>query len=266
MNQPVIPDNWDYLRRYTQARIALGRSGVSLPTSEVLKFSLAHAQARDAVHLPLDADSLAGQLADQGFGPLQAHSAAADRTAYLRRPDWGRRLDEASRQALTRHAAEQANETAGGNRLVLVVADGLSSLAIIRHAPPLLAALAEIVPGLQAMPLVIACQARVALGDEIGALLGADQVAVLIGERPGLSSPDSLGIYLTHAPRLGRTDAERNCISNIRPQGLDYRSAARKLAYLMEGARRLGCSGVPLKDDSDSELLAGKVAEALPEA
>jgi ethanolamine ammonia-lyase small subunit len=291
MGQLIVADSWDYLRRFTRARIALGRTGVSLPTREVLQFSLAHAQARDAVHLPLDAAALSAQLLVQGFAPLAAHSAAPDRTAYLRRPDWGRRLDEASRQALRAHgqqlAAESVDRTqderpvdiavdalsslsatpasaregaqpAGSHagRLVLIVADGLSSLAVARHAPPLLAALAEYLPDLAAMPLVIARQARVALGDEIGELLGAEQVVVLIGERPGLSSPDSLGIYLTHAPRIGRNDAERNCISNVRPEGLDYANAARKLAYLIAGARRLGGSGVALKDDSDVPLLA----------
>ncbi len=263
MSRPVIPDNWDYLRRYTRARIALGRAGVSLPTNEVLAFSLAHAQARDAVHLPLDVETLSERLAAQGFEPLQAHSAAADRAAYLRRPDWGRRLDETSRESLARHAA-QRRETQG--RPALVVADGLSSLAIMRHAPPLLAALTEYLPDVQTMPLVIARQSRVALGDEIGELLGAEQVAVLIGERPGLSSPDSLGIYLTHAPRVGCSDAGRNCISNIRAEGLDYRNAARKLAYLMEGARRLGCSGVALKDDSDNLLPSARADERLPSA
>lgn len=263
MSRPVIPDNWDYLRRYTRARIALGRAGISLPTREVLAFSLAHAQARDAVHLPLDLETLSAQLAAQGFEPRQVHSTAADRAAYLRRPDWGRRLDETSRHALARHAEQRPDRQSGP---VLVVADGLSSLAVMRHAPPLLAALAEYLPDMQSMPLVIACQSRVALGDEIGELLGAEQVAVLIGERPGLSSPDSLGIYLTHAPRVGRTDAERNCISNIRPEGLDYRNAARKLAYLMAGARRLGRSGVALKDDSDSVLPAAGAEAALPGA
>lgn len=249
MGNAIIADNWHDLRRYTPARIALGRTGVSLPTSEVLRFSLAHAQARDAVHLPLDTAALASGLVDLGFSPRIAHSAAPDRAAYLRRPDWGRCLDEAGREALAAGGPT-------GARLAIVVADGLSSLAVSRHTRPLLAALASHIAGLAAMPLVIVNQARVAIGDEIGALLGAEQVVVLIGERPGLSSPDSLGIYLTYAPRIGRTDAERNCISNVRPEGLDYANAARKLAYLIDGARRLGASGVALKDDSDELLLA----------
>ena len=199
------------------------------------------------MHLPLDVAALANELVALGYAPQLVHSAAPDRAAYLRRPDWGRRLDEASRQALT------ADASVRGNKLAIVIGDGLSSLAVARHTRPLLEALRGHIPDLASMPLVIARQARVALGDEIGALLGAEQVIVLIGERPGLSSPDSLGIYLTHGPRPGLTDAERNCISNVRPEGLDYANAARKLAYLINGARRLGASGVALKDDSDEE-------------
>lgn len=255
----IVPDTWDALRRFTPARIALGRTGVSLPTREVLKFSLAHAQARDAVHLPLDVTALANELAAAGFLPRAVHSTALDRAAYLRRPDWGRRLDEASRQSLSLDAP------LSGARLAIVVADGLSSLAVARHTGPFLRALGAHIPDVTDMPLVIASQGRVALGDEIGALLGVEQVVVLIGERPGLSSPDSLGIYLTYRPRPGRSDAERNCISNVRPEGLDYVNAARKLAYLINGARRLGASGVALKDDSDDNLLKNDRAAALPE-
>ena len=255
----IVADNWDALRRFTPARIALGRTGVSLPTREVLKFSLAHAQARDAVHLPLDVTVLANELSAAGFSPRTVHSTAADRAAYLRRPDWGRRLDEASRQSLSLDAP------ASGARLAIVVADGLSSLAVARHAGAFLLALRTHVADLTEMPLVIASQGRVALGDEIGALLGVEQVVVLIGERPGLSSPDSLGIYLTFGPRPGLSDAERNCISNVRPEGLGYASAARKLAYLIDGARRLGASGVALKDDSDEHVLATNNTAALPE-
>jgi len=255
----IVSDNWDALRRFTPARIALGRTGVSLPTREVLKFSLAHAQARDAVHLPLDVTALANELTAAGFSPRTAHSTAADRTAYLRRPDWGRRLDEPSRQSLSLDAP------VSGARLAIVVADGLSSLAVARHTVAFLLALRTHIPDLIEMPLVIASQGRVALGDEIGALLGVEQVVVLIGERPGLSSPDSLGIYLTYGPRLGLSDAERNCISNVRPEGLDYASAARKLAYLIDGARRLGASGVALKDDSDKHVLTANNTVALPE-
>ena len=255
----IVADRWDGLRRFTPARIALGRTGVSLPTREVLKFSLAHAQARDAVHLPLDVTALANELSAAGFSPRTVHSTAADRAAYLRRPDLGRRLDEASRKSLSLDAPTP------GARLAIVVADGLSSLAVARHTGAFLLALRTHIPDLMEMPLVIASQGRVALGDEIGALLGVEQVVVLIGERPGLSSPDSLGIYLTYGPRLGLSDAERNCISNVRPEGLDYASAARKLAYLIDGARRLGASGVALKDDSDKHVLTANNTVALPE-
>lgn len=253
MAQLIPLDSWSHLRRFTRARVALGRSGASLPTREVLAFGLAHAQARDAVHLPLDTVALAAELAEMGFPCLQVSSAAPDRPAYLRRPDWGRTLGQASRAMLEAFAANTETEPPD---CVVVVADGLSSLAA-RHAPPLLAALGEHLHGASKISVVVACQARVALGDEIGHLLGARQVVMLIGERPGLSSPDSLGIYLTHNPCPGLKDADRNCISNVRPEGLAYATAARKLAYLMEGARRLGRSGVDLKDDSDLPSLEG---------
>jgi ethanolamine ammonia-lyase small subunit len=257
MAQVITPDTWGHLRRFTRARVALGRTGASLPTREVLAFGLAHAQARDAVHLPLDTAALSAALSAKGFRCLHAASAAPDRAAYLRRPDWGRKLCAGSYEALEAAASHHEYDRPD---CVFVVADGLSSLAVARHALPLLEALAPLIRTTgQPMPVVVAAQARVALGDEIGHLLGARQVAVLIGERPGLSSPDSLGIYLTHAPRPGLTDADRNCISNVRPEGLSYDAAARKLAYLMAGARRLGRSGVDLKDDSDLPSLAGEV-------
>lgn len=245
---PVTRDPWHGLKDFTTARVALGRSGISLPTAEVLRFGLAHAQARDAVHQPLDVAALRDRLQRAGFTTLAVASQAENRSAYLRRPDWGRRLDRDSATVL-----EEAAGTRWGAapRLAFVVADGLSSLATQSHSLALLLALEPYVPEIRTLPVVVATQARVALGDEIGQLLGAEQVVMLIGERPGLSSPDSLGLYLTCNPRPGRTDAERNCISNVRPQGLDYPHAARRLAYLIAGARRLGKSGVDLKDDSD---------------
>jgi len=179
--------------------------------------------------------------------------------AYAIRRATRRRLDEASRRSLLHDAPDS------GARLAIVVADGLSSLAVARHTGAFLLALGTHIPDLTEMPLVIASQGRVALGDEIGALLGVEQVVVLIGERPGLSSPDSLGIYLTYGPRPGLSDAERNCISNVRPEGLAYASAARKLAYLIDGARRLGASGVALKDDSSEDVLTMDDAAALSE-
>ena len=247
----VEPDAWTALRAFTPARIALGRTGASQPTTAQLAFGLAHAQARDAVHAPLDVVALDAALRGAGFGTIVAHSRAADRPTYLRRPDLGRRLDEASLARLRAAAPAQAPD------LVFVVADGLSATAIVRHALPLLLATRERLAGWSIGPVVIASQARVALGDEAGEALGARAVALLVGERPGLSSPDSLGIYLTWAPRVGRTDAERNCISNVRPEGLAYGRAAATLAGLLEGARRLGATGVSLKDEAEAPRLEG---------
>jgi len=255
----VRPDPWQALRQHTAARIALGRSGSSLPTAEVLRLGLAHAQARDAVHTPLDFAVLSGSLRADGWQPLQVHSQAADRQSYLLRPDLGRRLraDDAAR--LRQHAGPNATLD-----LVIVVADGLSSAAVQQHAQPLLAALKK---HLQAdwahTPLVLAEQGRVALGDEIGGLLGARLMVLLIGERPGLSSPASLGIYLTYAPRIGRMDSERNCISNVRPEGLDYPQAAHKLAWLCRAALRGQVTGVALKDDSPRLTLGAQTPGAL---
>jgi len=257
----VVSDPWQQLRRLTAARVALGRAGDSLPTAAVLRFALDHAQARDAVHLPLDRDALLSGAQEAGFAPLLVHSAAADRHEYLCRPDLGRRLDDASHarlQAAARTsggwppaASSGASAVApAGPDVVFVLADGLSARAVHAHGLPLLLATLRHLAGWQIGPLVIAAQSRVALGDEIGALLGAQQVVVLIGERPGLSSPDSLGAYLTYAPRVGRHDAERNCISNIRAAGLSYAVAGHKLAYLLREARRQGLSGVQLKDES----------------
>jgi ethanolamine ammonia-lyase small subunit len=244
MKSPPEAHLWTEARRFTPARIALGRTGASMPTAALLEFGLAQAQARDAVHASLDARELVEQLAAAGFASLEVHSAATGREHYLRRPDAGRRLDEPSRVRLLAWASGTPPDIA------LVIADGLSAAAATRHAVPLLRALRPRLTGRLIAPILIALRARVALGDEIGELLGAGQVVVLIGERPGLSAPDSLGVYLTHAPRRGRTDAERNCVSNVRPQGLGYEAAAYRLALLIEGALRLGRSGVELKDES----------------
>jgi ethanolamine ammonia-lyase small subunit len=256
-------DAWQALRRFTPARIALGRAGQSLPTRALLEFGLAQAQARDAVFHPSQQAPLLAQLAAQGYTALGVRSAAADRQQYLRRPDLGRRLDDASRERL-RHWAAGARQAPLD--IVFVVADGLSAQAAARHALPLLRSLDALPQDWHRGPVVVAELARVALGDEIGALMGARHVAVLIGERPGLSAPDSLGIYLTHSPRLGRTDAERNCISNIRPEGLTYAAAAHRLRYLLAGAFRLGRTGIDLKDESrasgpDKALAADATAE-----
>jgi len=249
----LIQDPWAQLSRYTPARIALGRSGVSLPTSRVLEFSLAHAQARDAVHADLDITALADRLTQQGWTPLTVRSAARTRAEYLQRPDLGRKLDTASRDLLRAQVQQPCD-------VVFVLADGLSAQAVTCHAVPVLIRVGPELAqaGLHLGSIVLAEQARVALGDEIGELLRAQLIAVLIGERPGLSSPDSLGVYLTFDPRVGRVDAERNCISNIRPQGLDYARAAHKLGWLIRTALAQRCTGVRLKDESEEGLLPGE--------
>jgi len=229
------------LRALTPARVALDRTGVSQRTGDLLDFQRAHAQARDAVHARLDASTLAANLAAiTGQEVLVMHSAAKDRTIYLQRPDLGRRLNETSR----------TNLPAGNWDLALIVADGLSAIAVERHASPLLQQLLPRLEGWRLAPIAVVEQGRVAIGDEIGAALGAQLSVVLIGERPGLSSPDSLGAYITWDPGPGRTDAERNCISNIRIGGLDYITAALQLTYYLAEARRRRLTGVPLKDDS----------------
>jgi ethanolamine ammonia-lyase small subunit len=227
------------LREFTPARVDLGRTGHSLPTSELLDFQLAHARARDAVHLPLDVHSMILELKQNKIPCVALASEAGDRSTYLRRPDLGRRLNALSRERLTPVKSDYD--------AVFVIADGLSALAVHRHAVPFLELF---LAGLDwnIAPVAIVEQARVAIGDEIGELLGAKLAVVLIGERPGLSSPDSLGIYLTWQPRAGRTDAERNCISNIRAEGLSYELATHKLLFLMNESRRLKLSGVQLKE------------------
>lgn len=248
MSTPTDP--WAALRRHTPARIALGRAGTSLPTRELLAFGAAHAQARDAVHHALDWPALEALLQAEGWPTLRVASRAADRAAYLRRPDLGRRLDPASAQRLEAQAGEAVD-------LLIVLGDGLSAQAVQTHALPLLRALREALRGeFTVAPLLLASQARVALADEAGALLGARLALMLIGERPGLSSPDSLGAYLTHAPRLGCHDAQRNCISNIRPQGLAPALAALRLNWLLREALRRRLTGVGLKDESETLLLA----------
>ena len=244
---------WQTLRAHTAARIGLGHRGVSVPTSAQLAFQLAHAQARDAVHLALDDEALARALAVQGQDCVQLHSAAATRAEYLQRPDLGRRLDDVSRARL--------EACATGIDLALVAADGLSALAVQRHAAPFLAALRErlALESWTLSPLHIVEQGRVAVGDEVGELLKARAVLVLIGERPGLSSPDSLGLYLTWAPKVGLLDERRNCISNVRPEGLAYAPAAYRLHYLLSQAFSRQLSGVALKDETVEEgaALAG---------
>lgn len=229
------------MRALTPARVGLGRTGVSLQTRDMLDFQQAHAQARDAVHAPLNAAALAAELSAITCGPvLRLHSAAADRATYLQRPDLGRRLSEASRSQLS----------SGSWDLALIVADGLSAIAVERHVPGLLQQLLPRLEGWRLTPLVVVEQGRVAIGDEIGSALGVQLSVVLIGERPGLSSPDSLGAYITWGPRIGRTDAERNCISNIRTEGLNNAMAATQLVLYLTEARRRRLTGIALKEDS----------------
>lgn len=240
------PDPWSELRSTTQSRIGLGRAGDALPTRRVLEFRVAHAAARDAVHLPLDVAAFTAAVREVGLGaPAVVRSRAADRGQYLRRPDLGRA--PADLDAVPRVGADVG----------FVLADGLSPRALMEHGAPLLAAIAAELPEHYTLaPPVVATQARVALGDHIGAALGVTTLVMLIGERPGLSVADSLGIYLTHRPQPGRTDADRNCISNIHPpEGLGYVPAARVVAGLVSGARRLGRSGVDLKDTSRADAL-----------
>ncbi len=234
-----MSDFWSALRSTTQSRIGQSRTGDTIASAEVLAFREAHARARDAVHLPLDLEALVPSVAAVGLGrPIVVSSAASSRAEYLRRPDLGRRL--ADDAVVPEHPAD----------LGVVLADGLSTTAIETHGVPMLEALVEVFSGrLTVAPPVIATEARVALGDPIGERLGVTTVIVLVGERPGLSVDDSLGLYLTHRPRTGRRDAERNCISNVHPpNGLHYPIAARTVAALVDGARALGESGIRLKD------------------
>lgn len=253
MSDPEPPDVWAPLRAMTQARIGLGRAGDSLPTRGVLEFQAAHAAARDAVHEPLDVDDLVEQLRAVGVGePLRVCSRASSRGEYLRRPDLGR--SPADLSVLPKTKAD----------IGIVLADGLSPRALTDHAAGMVEALAREFDGRYTIaPLVVATQARVALGDHIGQSLGVTTVLVFIGERPGLSVADSLGIYLTHRPAPGCTDADRNCVSNIHPpDGLHYPAAAAVTAALVAGARQLGRSGVALKDTTRAAIGVSPPASA----
>jgi len=252
-------DTWAALRSTTQARIGLGRAGDALPTRRVLEFQAAHAAARDAVHEPLDVDTLAAAVAAVGLGdPAVVTSLATSRGEYLRRPDLGRRPADLS-------GLPAVGEGEGAD-VGIVLADGLSPRALVDHGAQLLGAIADALRPTYALAApVIATQARVALADHVGAALGVGTLVVLIGERPGLSVADSLGVYLTHAPRPGRADSERNCVSNVHPpDGLGYEQAAAVVAGLVRGARELGASGVRLKDASRSLGLPGPEPGAQP--
>ncbi|MFW5726677.1 MAG: ethanolamine ammonia-lyase subunit EutC [bacterium] len=246
--QHITQDYWQELQKHTQARIALGRAGSSLSTQALLDFQLAHAQARDAVHKVLEAASLAIECEKYKLGQHILQSRAADRQTYLLRPDLGRRLHEKSKQLLEKSAA--------GFDLSLIIADGLSANAVSAGIIPLLDLL---IPKLMAQayrlaPLSIVNQGRVAISDEIGSLQKSKLAVIFLGERPGLSAPDSLGIYLTFGPEVGNTDEKRNCISNVRPAGMPYPLAAEKLSYLIKESLRKKISGVALKDDLQISL------------
>ena len=246
---------WDSLKRFTDARIALGRAGHSLPTQAHLNFQLAHAQARDAVHLPFDAQGITSALHAMGLQSLCLHSAAPDRYTYLQRPDLGRRLSAASLAQLHGAAGSAAEADGRVFDIAFAIVDGLSALAVHQNATALLGATlarlqTDAVQPWSVAPIALVQQGRVAVGDEVGQTLKARMVVVMIGERPGLSSPDSMGLYITWAPAVGLSDAQRNCISNVRPAGLSVDAAADKLVYLMQQARQRRLSGVGLKDES----------------
>lgn len=260
----IHEDPWHKLRQFTQARIGLGRVGTSIPTQELLRFQLSHAQAMDAVHVPLNEKELVNSLAKKPaivpyLPAFSLHSQANDRLMYLQRPDLGRKLDDTSNARLKQHS----DNTPNPYDLVIVIADGLSSYAISHHAAPFIDALFTQIHADQRhewciAPLCIVHQGRVAVGDDVGEAINAREVLVLVGERPGLSSPDSLGLYLTWHPQRGTEDSLRNCISNVRPQGLSYEAAAMKCFYLLAKSRQLKLTGVGLKDRSDDTILEHK--------
>ena len=246
MKAPAPPSrSLEALRDLTPARVALGRTGASLPTRALLDFTLDHARARDAVHAAFDPAAVLAGLEALGLEAIEVSSRALDRTEYLRRPDLGRRLDEASRQRL-------ALRNGSPSQLAIVIGDGLSPAAVHAHALELVRRLLPqlAAAGIEPGPVIVARGARVALGDEIGASLAARMVVMLVGERPGLSSPDSLGAYLTFAPAVGVTDEKRNCVSNIHSKGLSCAEAAFKIAWLVREGLLREVTGVALKDES----------------
>lgn len=257
-------DAWERLRRFTPARIGLGRTGDALPTDALLDFQLAHARARDAVHAVLDVQRLRADLASAlpDWPSVAVRTRAPERDTYLQRPDLGEQLNPDDSASLMAGAFDaSADLGASAFDAAFILADGLSATAVHAHALEVLTAVTERLSDFSLAPLVIATQARVALGDEIGAKLSAQLTVMLIGERPGLSSPDSLGAYLTFAPRPGRTHAERNCISNIRVGGLSPAVAAERIAGLARESLRLRVSGIALKDRSEPALVSQKARE-----
>jgi ethanolamine ammonia-lyase small subunit len=245
------------LTNLTPARVGLGRAGASMPTKALLEFTLDHARARDAVHAAFDVSAIMRGLNDLGLQAFDVASCARDRKDYLRRPDLGRMLDPASQRLLATH-------TEGSCQLAIVIGDGLSPAAVNAHAIEVVRSLVPrlAADGIEIGHAVVASGARVALGDEIGAILGTRMIVMLIGERPGLSASDSLGAYLTFAPRIGVTDEKRNCVSNIHRSGLGYDEAAFRMAWLIREALARGVSGVALKDESGAEAARSIAAQS----
>ena len=239
-------DPWFALRKFTQARIALGKTGVCIPVHENLQFKMAHAFARDAVYTKLDKENLVGGFQNLGLPFLLLHSKASDRKEYLQRPDLGRRLNEGSLEILLKGRNTSAYD------ICIIIADGLSATAVNHHALPLLQQLLPLIENnkLSIAPICLIEQGRVAISDETGNILRAKISIIILGERPGLSSPDSLGVYLTYKPVIGNTDESRNCISNIRTEGLAYKTAAEKIVYLIIESMRLKISGIQLKESN----------------
>lgn len=252
-SQKTVQENrWQRLRQYTDARIGLGRSGISLPTQHHLEFQLAHAAARDAVKRPIDWSEVDAVIEATAVPTLALHSQAQNRNHYLQRPDLGRKLDADSAQQLMRWREQHATP-----QVVIVIADGLSTTAVEAQAPTMVQQLLPDLAKLKLQPGLICRvdQGRVGIGDDIAERTGAEHLILLVGERPGLSSPDSLGIYYTFHAGQESSDADRNCLSNIRPAGLAFAEASRRLCWLMREATKLGYSGVKLKDDSASDIL-----------
>lgn len=245
----AVEDPWKKLAQFTQARIGQGRSGSSLPTSAQLKFNLDHAMARDAVNIPADMSKLSHEMRAVNIDSYCLHSRASDRTEYLQRPDLGRRLNQASVDTLIELASKQD----APRDVALILVDGLSSVGVQQQGVAMCEMLTTYFENndLISTPLFLVEQGRVAIGDEIGELINAKCVVLIVGERPGLSSPDSLGIYYTYQPKLGLNDAYRNCISNIRPQGLSIEQACHKTLWLIKESNKLKLSGVNLKDQQD---------------
>jgi ethanolamine ammonia-lyase small subunit len=245
---PVINNSWCKLRRYTDARIGLGRAGISQTTNTHLQFQLDHANARDAIHIPLDTDLIVEDLLRLGISSVVLNSRAENRTVYLQRPDLGRRLDSISVETI-KSCKTQLSDSVDA---IIVIADGLSSTAVHRHSIKLAEKIRKgfVAQKMRVSPICIVDQGRVAIGDEIGQLFNAQLIVMIIGERPGLSAPDSLGIYYTFMPKLGLTDVNRNCISNVRPAGMSIEIATNKLFWLINESLKRRISGVNLKDES----------------